>query len=48
MADTFGCSLARHLVVLSEEGLKLDRLEMMLQERLRSLIHDAVLFRRVM
>ena len=29
MADTFASALTRHLVVLSEEGLKLERLEIL-------------------
>ena len=41
IVDALGGALARHLVVLAQEGRQLERLEVVRQENLRGIGHDA-------
>ena len=42
MIDAFGGALAGELVVLAQKGRELERLEVMCEQHLRGIAHDAV------
>ena len=48
IVDAFGCALAGDLVVLAQDRRQLERLEMMGQQNLRGVGHDAAPARRPM